>query len=338
MQNPAYDLFPFGRAMLVDRSNCSLSMHNGHICIQEVSPAAAAQYTCNICKAAHFCSAYCRMLDEHHGWHHLLDLKIQALGAALPVYLPYFLARQLRDRASSRALDILLADPNDINRPMIPALYYQLRMEEEALDFMARACPMPRLTQTEPSRVLTEEEGSLSTPSLSVAMYIAETGEAGLAYAAITALIKMNRFTDMNRARLLNNGGMRAPFCSVRSSYNPGYVDVQAHREAEKEFMSFVTAVLIRQEDFWEKLLREIGAMQDARKAVRHRIPGAIEVERRASVAPTAPPINALFWVLPAWWAASAPGSAGAAHTLVNVLLTQYGFSRQRLPERRCLY
>lgn len=333
MQNPAHKSFPFGRAMLVDSTNCSLSLLNGHICMQKIWPPASACFTCNICEATHFCSALCHIMDVQGGWHQFLDLKIKALGAALPVYLPHFLAWELRDLASSRALDILLAGHDDINRPMIPTLFWQLRREEDALGFIAGACPIPRMTQTQTLRMLMGKEGS-ERASVHKALYIAETGEAGLAYAAIIALIKLGRYVDNYRARLKKDRSLRTTYCSVLSaSDDKESVGIRDRNEAEEDLLCFVTAVFIRQEDFWEKLLYDLAGLQAARTAAGLGYPGAVEVIRGDAVSPTAPQINALSWVLPAWWAASAPGSENAAHALVNVLVLHYGCTHQRLLE-----
>lgn len=317
---PADNLF--GRAMIEDKDRCSLHHRwTGQRCGTRGPPT----IVCAVCHGAHYCSYACLTSDAMNGWHNYLDGKIEALGATLPVYRTHILARELRTYASTKALDILLADPTDINRPMIPALHFQCHAEAEALKFIANACPFPQKTQGESLHILLTHQGTLPGQ----ASYVAERGEAGLAYAAIITLIKMNRYRDMKSLRGKTPRTVNGPECLV-SNMTPTDVLVTSAmcNNAKQDFHTWLTAVATRQPGFWEKLLNDTFALVKTRSGTATGRPEVIAAAESDSAGPTAPQISASSWALPAWWAASAPGSKKAADWMVWILVTTFKYDR----------
>ncbi|ROW07946.1 hypothetical protein VMCG_03405 [Cytospora schulzeri] len=256
------------------------------------------------------------------GWHYYIDTKIEALGAALPVFRPILLAQDLRIYASEKALDMLLEDRSDINRPMIPALYYQFYAEVEALNFIAAMYPFPNKTQGETSHILLTHQKV--TPEM--ARYMTERNEAGMAYAAVITLIKMSRYRDMlvlceHDPRTLNTPEILHSSMTATG----GKATPEMCKEAEQDFHTWVAAVDSRQPDFWKRLLNMTFDMIRTRRRVSDGIRAAVKEAENSADTPAAPRIDAVTWALPAWWAASAPfGSGEAADYMVATLVAHF--------------
>ncbi|ROV88801.1 hypothetical protein VSDG_08971 [Cytospora chrysosperma] len=313
----------FGRGMLEDKDTCSLKHRwTGERCRARCQPT----IVCHVCKGAHYCSYACLTSDVVNGWHTYLDEKILALGPTLPVYHTHFLARELRTYASNKALDMLLADPTDINRPMIPALHFQCNAETEALSFIGNACPFPKKTQGETLHMLLTHQKVLPEQ----ASYLASRGEAGLAYAAVITLIKMNRYRDLKFLRSRAPGTVdEAAFLTSTMTLTSDHVTSAMCEEAQSDFHTWLTAVAARKPDFWVGLMNQTFKLVMARSGAAAGRPEVLEAAARDAAAPTAPEINALSWALPAWWAASAPYSKQAADWMVGTLVRDFKYDRE---------
>ncbi|KUI57130.1 hypothetical protein VP1G_04474 [Cytospora mali] len=296
METPTPSRYIWGRDMLEDEYKCSLHTVAGQRCTTVNPPTIE-------------CPTY---------------LKIQSLGVAAEAHLPHHLALASRDYASRKALDLLLANPSDINRAMIPALYYQLRQEEDALDFIAEEFQFPNKTKAETYSLLTTQR-----PSVEQAMSMAGAGPAGLTYAAIVTLIKMNRFRDLETIRQ-SYPHMLFPEMPVSNMDSVGKpVTAEEVVEAKKDFDTFLTAVLMWQPEFWPELLQDILSFHHAREDYIAGDPTAIEHWEQDAVSPRAPLISPCSWAFPAWWAASAPAPVSSAEFLLHVLVEEYGFHFQ---------
>ncbi|KUI70236.1 hypothetical protein VM1G_11666 [Cytospora mali] len=266
MATPTLPRYIWGRDMLEDEYKCSLHTVAGQRCTTVNPPT----------------------IECH--------LKIQSLGVAAEVHLPHHLALESRDYASRKALDLLLANPGDINRAMIPALYYQLRQEEDALDFIAEAFQFPNKTKAETYNLLTTER-----PSLEQVISMAGAGPAGLTYAAVVTLIKMNRYRDLGTI-CQSYPRMVLPKMPVSSMDSVGKpVTTEEAVEAKNDFDTFLTAVLKRQPDFWPALLQDIFRFHHFREDYMAGDPKAIEHWEHDAVSPRAPSISPCSLAFPAW-------------------------------------
>ena len=283
-------IYRLGRAMIQDGNTCSLHRMNDVICNLRLPP----YIHCYACDATHYCSDRCVIEDAISGYHRFLHLRLRALGPALPIHLPYILACELRTFATQKALDMLLNNQTDLNRPMIPALYYQLGRDREALMYITAAIQFPQCTQVGSLQILTE---GLAT--FEQVMHIVQRQPVGLAYAAIITLIKLDLYRDMKFRYRQYRPMIPSDVCSALTM-SCGQVARGAAEEAKRDLERFITAVLAGQEDFWERLLRLIYALDDTRKAFIANNTVAIEAAVRSAESPEAPMVNAVSWAFPA--------------------------------------
>lgn len=329
---PRHNLY--GRRVLDDLSKCSRQL-----LVSEYATCTTggdASVPCGECDAAHYCSPGCRDLDATEGWHALVHRKSRALKPAESIYLPYYLANELRAFASQRALDMIGPNPSDVNRPIIAAILCQLGNEEAALQFISSEMwPSSALHL----RNLLHPQGDYRT-SPAEAQDMAGRKDKGLAYAAVVTLIKMCRYRDImllyqhyEESNINPNLHIMRPGDDTVRKLQSGVIGTSnmanapeciSHADciyAENDFQMWLNAVKTQRPDFWEVLLNAIGRVETDRRA----LAGELGEQRRKRAAdlsclltmkPFVTPIDAVKLAFPAWWAASAPKSGEAAKFL----------------------
>lgn len=216
-----------------------------------------------------------------------------------------------------------MADTSDLTYlPMIPALLFQLCREKDALELISHEIKFPQTSQEETYRLLSSYDDQRASGAQ--ALYMAGSGEKGLAFAAVITLVKMCRHRDITNppeeARRTNGHTVERmdpelqPCSAMYLDTTP--IAPQKRVFAEEDFRNWHAAVTIKQPDFWPRLLRRVSTLFNTRTTRLSPTPDYWDTAREAARTAPAPQMNAVTWAVPAWWAASAPLSKRAAQYL----------------------